>query len=301
MKSMIEISHVTKKFNDFVAIEDLTYTIKDSCIYGLMGYNGAGKTTLLKTIAGIYQADQGRVTINEVPVFENEPLKRTIFLVQDDPYFLTQSSLKTMAKFYKGYYPSWSHKTFHNLTQFFGLDPQARISSFSKGMQRQAALLLGLSTMPQCLLLDEAFDGLDLSKRNMLNHILRQYMAEKKVTVIISSHNLRELEGICDHVGIIKDRKLVFSSAVAEIKHTQHKYRAAFAQTVKSDELLSLGFKMPSQDGRLFTFFWGGNSDEVGVKLSSFQPILIESLPLSLEEIFLEYLEEKDYDVKTIF
>lgn len=238
---MISIEHVTKKYGKTPAVQDVTCTIAAGSIYGLIGYNGAGKTTLLKTIAGIYRPEEGRVTIDGRPVYENEGLKERLFIMTEELYFLPQATLQTMRWFYKGYYPNWSDRTFEKLLAIFDLDPAVKISGFSKGMQRQAGILLALSTRPQYLLLDEAFDGLDLAKRNLMKKLLKRYAKEKIAIVVISSHNLREMEGIIDGVGMLKDRRLFFHSSVQEMKRSRIKYRFSCGFDLTDEDLQGAG------------------------------------------------------------
>lgn len=214
---MIHIDNITKKFDSSMVLKDFTLDIQPGNIYGVVGFNGTGKTTLLKTLCGIYRPEEGHITIDEKAVYENEEIKRTFFMVQEEPLFFPQATLKSMEKFYKGYYPGWSHKTFLMLSDIFGLDTGKRINGFSKGMQRQASIILALSTHPKYLLLDESFDGLDLAKRNLLQKILFAYLKIMGTNIIVSSHNLRELEGLCDYIAMIKDGELYFSSSVEEL------------------------------------------------------------------------------------
>lgn len=197
---MIEIREVTKKYGKFTAVDKLSMTVDKGSVYGLVGYNGAGKTTLLKTVAGIFRADGGSVTVDGVDVFDSADVKRRMFYVPDDLYFNYNSSIEKMAKFYAGYYPKFSFETLDKLCGVFKLDKTARINSFSKGMQRQAAMILGMSTLPEILLLDESFDGLDPAKRSLMNNMLIEYAADRECSIIVSSHNLHELTDICDHV-----------------------------------------------------------------------------------------------------
>lgn len=214
---MIQVEGISKRFGGYQALSDITFSVEDGSVYGLVGYNGAGKTTLLKIIAGVYRADAGRVLIDGVEVGRNRKPDQALFIVADEPYFLPQATPLTMRGFYRGYYPAWSDEVFERLLEIFGLDPRAKVAGFSKGMQRQLGILLGFATGARSMLLDESFDGLDLSKRNLLKRLLKQYAAEKRAAVILSSHNLRELEDAADHLGMIKDSRLTFNGGVAEV------------------------------------------------------------------------------------
>ncbi|MNM44758.1 ABC transporter ATP-binding protein YtrB [compost metagenome] len=301
VENLISIEGVGKTFGRFTALEDITFEIADGRICGLVGYNGAGKTTLLKMIAGIYRPESGRITIDGIPVYENEGIKRRLFMAQDDPFFLPQGSLRSMALFFSGFYPKWSQKTFRDLVDFFELDPDARISGFSKGMQRQAALILAFATMPKYLLMDESFDGLDLSKRNQLKSIMFEYMKKHGTNIVISSHNLRELEGLCDFIAIIRDKRLSFAETVDEMRKRRTKYRIAFPRNDGAERLEAIAARNITRDGDGFIFTWDGGEGELRKMLESSSPLWIASEPMTLEEIFLDEMEDKEYDIATFF
>ena len=218
---MIEIRNITKHFGSFTPLEDITLTVNDGEVYGLVGYNGAGKTTLLKIVAGVYKPDAGTVHIDGVPMHDDRVSHDSLFIVADEPYFLPQATPETMRSFYRGYYPNWSDDVYERMLALFNLDPTAKVAGFSKGMQRQLGILLGFATGARTMLLDESFDGLDLGKRNLLKRLLRQYAREKQAAVVLSSHNLRELEDAADHLGMIKGCHLVFDGSVAAV-HEQY-------------------------------------------------------------------------------
>lgn len=211
---MLEIRGVTKRYGSFTAIEDISFTVADGSVYGLVGYNGAGKTTLLKTVAAVYLPDAGEVLVNGESAHGRRTPERTPFIVADEPYFLPQATPDAMRDYYAGYYPDWSDGTYRNLLALFKLDARAKIGGFSKGMQRQVAILLGLATGARTMLLDESFDGLDLSKRILLKRLLRLYARKRGASVILSSHNLRELEDVADNLGMIEGRHLIFDESV---------------------------------------------------------------------------------------
>lgn len=225
---MIEIANVSKSFDKKTVLEDFTYTVDSGLICGVVGYNGAGKTTILKIVAGIYRADKGRVRLSGEDVYENESLKRRLFLVQDEPFFAPQGTIHSMARFYRGYYPAWSNKTCDRLAEIFGLDPEARLNSFSKGMQRQAALILGLSARPDYLLLDESFDGLDLSKRNLVKNILLTYIKARGINILVSSHNLTEMEDLCDFIALIRNTNQSYTFSVHEMRQNSRTLEEVF-------------------------------------------------------------------------
>ncbi len=298
---MIEVKNLTKKYGKFVAIENLSLTVGKSSVYGLVGYNGAGKTTLLKTIAGIFKPDAGSVTIDGKDVFSHADARRKMFYVPDDLYFGYNYSIEKMAKFYAGYYPDFSYETLDKLCGVFKLDKTAKINSFSKGMQRQAAMILGMSTLPEILLLDESFDGLDPAKRNMMNNMLIEYAADKECSIIVSSHNLHELVDICDHIALINGKKIVFDCSVDEMSASRCKFRVVFNEEKEESDFSDFDIKRFEKDGKIVTLSLGGNAEENEEKLKNMSPLLVEKYPLTLEEIFLEEMEDTDYDFKEIF
>ena len=298
---MIEVRNVTKKFGNFTAIENLSFKVGKSSVYGLVGYNGAGKTTLLKTVAGIYKADGGEVLIDGINSYDSDEVKGKMFFVPDDIYFEAYSTIAKMADFYSGYYSDFSYNLLDRLCGVFGLDKNAKLNSFSKGMQRQAELILGLSTNPQVLLLDESFDGLDPAKRNLMNKMLIEYSAERECSIIISSHNLHELTEICDHIALINGKKIVMDCCVDDISASRCKFRLVFTDDKTEKDFENLSYGKFKQDGKIITLTMKGDSDENEEKLRALNPILVERYPLTLEEIFLEEMEGTDYDFSKIF
>lgn len=298
---MIEIREVTKKYGKFTAVDKLSMTVDKGSVYGLVGYNGAGKTTLLKTVAGIYRADGGSVTGDGIDVFDSADVKRRMFYVPDDLYFNYNSSIEKMAKFYAGYYPKFSFETLDKLCGVFKLDKTARINSFSKGMQRQAAMILGMSTLPEILLLDESFDGLDPAKRSLMNNMLIEYAADRECSIIVSSHNLHELTDICDHIALINGKRIVLDCSVDDISASRCKFRAVFADEKSREDFADFDIKRFDKDGKIVTISLGGDPEENEKKLNAMSPLLVEKYPLTLEEIFLEEMEDTDYDFKEIF
>lgn len=298
---MIEIREVTKKYGKFTAVDKLSMTVDKGSVYGLVGYNGAGKTTLLKTVAGIYRADGGSVTVDGIDVFDSADVKRRMFYVPDDLYFNYNSSIEKMAKFYAGYYPKFSFETLDKLCGVFKLDKTARINSFSKGMQRQAAMILGMSTLPEILLLDESFDGLDPAKRSLMNNMLIEYAADRECSIIVSSHNLHELTDICDHIALINGKRIVLDCSVDDISASRCKFRAVFADEKNREDFADFDIKRFDKDGKIVTLSLGGDPEENEKKLNAMSPLLVEKYPLTLEEIFLEEMEDTDYDFKEIF
>lgn len=300
---MIEVQGVTKKFGDFTAISDIRFTVGDGSLYGLIGYNGAGKTTLLKTITGVYKAESGKVLLDGEDAFDNEKMKQHMFYVPDDIYFQPYANMEKMAKFYNGYYPDFSFETFHKLAEVFSLDTKARLNGFSKGMQRQAEIVLGFATQPDFMLFDETFDGLDPAKRALIKNLINEYMQEKKASIIVSSHDLHELEGLCDHFGLINGKKLVMDSSISELSENRAKFRLVFQNEVTEDDLKRHGIDVKSfkRDGKMLVITTKGDEKETARKLEELSPAVVEAMPLSLEEVFLDEMEGTDYDFAKIF
>ena len=310
---MIEINHVSKSFGDKTVLDDITLIVSDGSIYGLVGYNGAGKTTLLCLMAGLYAPDKGNITADidgsrgvggKLNVYASEAARRDIFLIPDDPYVLPQASLNTMAAFYRGFYPHFSMETFGRLTELFGLDPKKRINGFSKGMKRQAAIILGLSSRARYLLLDESFDGLDPNIRMTVCDLLMEYMAETGATIVMASHNLHEIEHICDTVGMINGTHIVYSCEIEEIKERYTRIRAGFDREITSDALKDIPHGDLSVSGKVLSFICEGNVQAVKSHLEGLGGLcLFETYSLSLEDVFKYEMKKggKSYDVEGLF
>ncbi|MCQ2476432.1 MAG: ABC transporter ATP-binding protein [Clostridia bacterium] len=298
---MISIDRVTKKYGDFTAIENLSMQVPEGSIYGLVGYNGAGKTTLLKSVAGVYGICSGSITVNGKNTFTSPEIRQKMFYVPDEIYFEPFSTIEKMAKLYAGYYPGFSFSTMDKLCGVFKLDKKAKLNSFSKGMQRQAEMILGMSTMPDVLLLDESFDGLDPQKRNLMNGMIVDYVAERNCSVIISSHNLHEISDICDRVALINGKNIVLDCSVDDVSANRCKFRLAFAEEKTQADFSGFDIKKFKGDGKIVTLSLRGNEEENEEKLRQMNPLLLEKFPLTLEEIFLEEMEDSDYDFKEIF
>lgn len=235
--------------------------------------------------------------------FDNELMKQHMFYVPDDIYFQPYANMEKMAKFYNGYYPEFSFDTFHKLAEVFGLDTKARLNGFSKGMQRQAEIVLGFSTQPSFMLFDETFDGLDPAKRALIKNMITEYMQEKNASIIVSSHDLHELEGLCDHFGLINGKKLVLDSSISELSENRAKFRLVFPEDVSEEQIKALGIDVKSfkKDGKMVIITVKGDEKEAAEKLNALSPAMVESLPLSLEEVFLDEMEGTDYDFTQIF
>lgn len=298
---MIKISNLTKTFEDFTAVDNVSIEVGNASIYGLVGYNGAGKTTMLKMIAGVYTPDSGTVEIDGTNLFVHPEKKQELFYVPDDLYFGLSASMKSMAKFYSSYYPAFCMDTFYKLSDLFGLNVNKKIAGFSKGMQRQAEIILGLSTMPKVLLLDESFDGLDPAKRNLTKKLLLDYMAEKECSIIISSHNLHELADMCDHIALMNGQKIAINCAVDDMNGSRCKFRLVYTENVDRNIFKGIDYKNYKSDGKIVSFTVSKNIEEAEKIIGFTGPVLVEKFPLSLEEIFLEEMEDTDYDFEKLF
>lgn len=296
---MIEIKNVTKKYGDFTAIEDITLTIPNSSIYGLVGYNGAGKTTLLKVAAGVIKAESGEVLYDNENVYDNAKVRENLFYVPDNFYTLSGASLKRMGKFYKGYYPNFSDEVFNKMIDIMNIDASKNISSFSKGMQRQAQVILAMSTMPKYLLFDEVFDGIDPSKRNLLKKLFINYMSQSECSILMSSHNLIEIADMCDHVALINGKKLQLDISADEASSAYVKYRLIFNESVDESIFANIENKGIVADGRLATIIVSSSFDENVFK--SLGAIHIDAINLSLEELILNEMEDRNCDISKIF
>jgi len=300
---LIEIKNVTKCYGKYKAIEGISFSVKEGSIYGLIGYNGAGKTTLLKTASGVYKANGGEILYDSENIYDNARQKARLFYVPDDIYFKPYASMNKMAAFYNGYYRNFSYDTFRSLTDVFGLDPKKNLNGFSKGMQRQAELVLAMATNPDFLLLDESFDGLDPQKRQIIKNLVKEYVKDRGAHVIISSHNLHDLEDLCDRFGLINGKKLVLDHDLSDVGNDFTKYRMAFAE---DDDKFEEDFAMVplskfTKDSRLITVTVKGEKEKAEELIRAMNPVYLEQFPMSMEEIFLEEVEGVDYDFSQIF
>ncbi len=297
---MIQATGLVKKFDDYAALDHLDLEIKKASVYGLVGTNGAGKSTLLRTIAGIYQADSGMVSLDGVDVYEQVNIKSRIFLVADDLYFLPGATLTEMAKFYSVLYPSWSWEKYQKLCQAFPIGDKKKINTFSKGMKRQAAIILALSVQPELLLLDEAFDGLDPVIRLAVRKLIADEVASREMTVIISSHNLRELEDLCDHVAILHQGKLLLEKELDDLRLGFCKIQAAFKPALDLSQLSQIEILHQESQGSVIQLIVRGNREDVVPYLESFKPLILDCVPLTLEEVFIHEMEVVGYDYNNI-
>lgn len=297
---MIEVKSLTKKFGTKAALDGVSFQIGGGSVFGLVGSNGAGKSTFLRTCAGIYAPDGGNILVDGKAPFENTQVKSRICFIPDYPYFPPQSTLYDMAKFYTGIYPRWDPKKFEDLCKLFSLPKKKRISTFSKGMQRQAALICALSACPDYLLMDEIFDGLDPVMRQLLKKLVSQEVVDKQMTVIIASHNLRELEDLCDHVGLFHKGGILLEKDIDALRLGVCKVQAAFKQMPEESAFEPLEILQWETRGSLLNLVVRSSQEEIMQKLNAMHPLFSEVLPLTLEEVFISEMEVAGYDINNI-
>ncbi len=295
---MIEVRNVSKSFDGFKALNQLSINVPTGAIYGLVGPNGAGKSTIIRHITGIYRQDEGEVLVNGEPVYENPNVKKEIAYIPDDVFFFAQSTIKDMMKFYKGVCPSFSVERYEKLRKAFELNENSKMRSLSKGMQKQAAFWLMVSMCPKVLVLDEPVDGLDPVMRRQVWGILMSNVAENGTTVLVSSHNLRELEDVCDHVGIMNKGKLLLERNLSDLQDNIAKVQLALPDGKTLPKELKILHH--SSTGRLQTIIVRGKAEEITNQLAACEPLFMDVVPLSLEEIFIYELGGEHYEVKDI-
>jgi ABC-2 type transport system ATP-binding protein len=296
---MIEVRDLRKSFDGFYALNGVNATVKKGYVYGLVGPNGAGKTTLIKHLAGVFVPDSGTITVDGQQVYESVSIKSRMFYIPDDIYFFPQASVSDMKKYYKSIYPSFDEVRFQKLQEVFPIDSKKGLKRFSRGMQKQAAFWLGISTRPDIMLLDEPVDGLDPVMRRKVWGVLLQDVAERGLTVFVSSHNLRELEDVCDHVGIMHEGKVILERSLTELQNNIVKLQVAFESELP-EEVNKLNILSRQQTGRIWIIIVRGNREEILSEINKLKPLLVDALPLSLEEIFIYELGGMDYAVKNI-
>jgi ABC-2 type transport system ATP-binding protein len=297
---MIEVEQVSKHFEQIEALHDVTMQVRKGSIYGLVGSNGAGKTTLLKILAGLYRQDSGAVRVDAEPIYENNEVKARLVFISDNLYWFLNFTVEDMANFYRSIYSRWDQERYSKLGAAFEIDPRCRLKTLSKGMQRQVAFWLGLSLTPDILILDEPLDGLDPVMRQKVKNLIVQDVAAREMTVLISSHNLRDLEGICDQIGILHHGQMLIQKDPDDLQAGLHKIQAAFSGGIpeallQEEPVLSWG----SRNGVL-TFIASGSHEEIVRQMQAYGPALLDVLPLTLEEIFIYEMGENGYDIKSI-
>ena len=296
---MIEARDIVKKFDGFAALDGASLTVPTGSVYGLVGPNGAGKSTLIRHLTGIYRQDAGTVAIGGETIWENAALKARVAAIPDDWFYFNQSSIRDMMRFYKGFYPTFSMERYEKLKKVFNIDEKKTIRRLSKGMQKQVAFWLALSCMPDYLILDEPVDGLDPVMRRQVWSLMMGDVSERGTTVLVSSHNLRELEDVCDHVGIMDHGKVLLERSLAQLQDNMVKLQVVF-----QDGVMEVPAEIPvlhaSRVGRIHTLIMRMNAEEATAKLATYNPLLVDAVPLTLEEIFIYELGGADYAVKDI-
>lgn len=297
---MIEIKNITKSFGSVKSLDDVTFSVPDGSVFGLIGSNGSGKSTLMRVVAGTYKEDCGEILVDNGRVWENPAMKEKVVYLSDEQFFVQYCTMSDMARLYASVYPAFDKRRFIELAIMFGLDTSRKVNSFSKGMQKQISVILGLSSGAKYLLCDETFDGLDPVMRQLVKRLFAEAIAEKNMTIMIASHNLRELEDICDHVALLHKGKLLFEHELDDMKLNIFKIQAVFGDGVDPKSVEGLDVISSERLGSVYTMIVRGTQDEITGKLSQLSPSLLEFIPLTLEEIFITEMEDRGYDSSKI-
>ena len=296
---MLEAKNVVKTFDGFRALDGATMTVPKGAVYGLVGPNGAGKSTIIRHLTGVYRPDSGQLLLDGESVWENPAVKRRMAVIGDDWYYFPQASIAEMARFYEGMYPTFSRERYEKMKAVFPLNEKQPIRRMSKGMQKQAAFWLTMSCMPEVLVLDEPVDGLDPVMRRQVWSLLLDDVAARGTTVLVSSHNLRELEDVCDHVGIMSKGRILLERSLSELQDNTVKLQVVFPG--EEPELPNqLKILHRSAVGRVHTYIVRGSSEEILRRMQITNPVLLEAIPLTLEEIFIYEMGGEDYAVRDI-
>ena len=297
---MVEVKNLVKTFEGFRALDNATLTVPKGTVYGLVGPNGAGKSTVIRHLTGVYRPDSGEVLLDGAPIYENPAVKQRLVVIGDDWYYFTQASIAEMAKLYAGMYPTFSWERYEKMKQVFPLNDKQMIRRMSKGMQKQAAFWLTMCCMPEYLILDEPVDGLDPVMRRQVWSLLLGDVAERGTTVLVSSHNLRELEDVCDHVGIMAKGKVHLERSLSDLQDNTVKLQVAYSTEEEPTLPAELQVLHRSRVGRVYTYIMRGNMEHICRRMQITQPILLEAIPLTLEEIFIYEMGGADYAVRDI-
>ena len=298
---MLEAKEVVKSFDGFRALDSATLTVPKGTVYGLVGPNGAGKSTIIRHFTGVYRPDSGKLLLEGAPIWENIDAKRRMVVIPDDWYYFPQASIAEMAKLYAGAYPSFSWERYERMKQVFPLNDRQMLRRMSKGMQKQAAFWLTMCCMPEYLILDEPVDGLDPVMRRQVWSLLLGDVAERGTTVLVSSHNLRELEDVCDHVGIMNKGKVLLERSLSDLQDNTVKLQVAYETAEEPRLPAELQILHRSVLGRVYTYILRGNREEICRRMRELtHPILLEAIPLTLEEIFIYEMGGADYAVRDI-
>ena len=297
---MIQATQARKCFGDIGAVDSITAQIETGSVYGLIGTNGAGKSTFLRMLAGVLRCDSGSIEIDGEAVWENPAVKERFFFLSDDQHTLPNATPAVMKRFYGRLYPRFSPARFDSLMDAFGLDKNRKIRTFSKGMKKQLSVICALAAQTDYIFCDETFDGLDPVMRQAVKGLFAADVAERELTPIIASHNLRELEDICDHVGLLHKGGILLSRDLDELKLGIHKLQAVFRRKPTDYELRQLDVLSQESRGSLLSLVVRGDQEEIGRVIAQLEPVFFEFLPLSLEEIFISETEVAGYDIRKI-
>ncbi|WP_071441343.1 ABC transporter ATP-binding protein [Traorella massiliensis] len=290
---MLKVEAVSKKLGNKTVLENCSLTVQNGSVLGLIGPNGAGKSTLLRCICDVYQCDEGSITLDGETIHENEYLKQNILYLSDDPYYMYNATIKDMKEFYQIFYPQFDEQLYQKYLKIFKLDENKVMNNFSKGMKRQAFILMALAISPKLLLLDESFDGLDPMMRLLFKRAISECIEKKDISIIISSHNLRELEDICDAFAILEDAHIETSGMIDDTKEAIHKIQIAFREEKNREDFESLDIMHYAKTGRIITLVVKGNLEEIKHQIQSLDPLMMDILPVNLEEIFIYEMERK--------
>lgn len=298
---MITVRGLTKSFDDYQALNDLSINVKSGSIYGLVGTNGSGKTTLIKHLTGILKPDEGEILFDGDPVYENETLKGEIGFIPDDLSFFSSYTMRDVAKYYRSIYPVWDEERFQRMSEKFDFSHRKKLQNFSKGMQKQAAFILTMCIHPKYLVLDEPIDGLDPLVRKTVYKYIIDDISQEDISVIISSHNLREMDGICDTIGILDKGKIRVERDLDELKADIHKVQVAFNNpSTPEDRYKSLNVVHRESRGSVELLIIKDDAEKVRRVIGENKPLIFDMLPLTLEEIFIYELGGDDYEIKDI-
>ena len=297
---MLEAKNIVKIFDGFRALDEATLTVPKGTVYGLVGPNGAGKSTIIRHFTGVYRPDSGEILLDGEPVYENPAVKQRLAVIGDDWYYFPQASIAEMAKLYAGMYPAFNWERYEKMKQVFPLNDKQMIRRMSKGMQKQAAFWLTMCCMPEYLILDEPVDGLDPVMRRQVWSLLLGDVAERGTTVLVSSHNLRELEDVCDHVGIMNKGKVLLERSLSDLQDNTVKLQVAYQSEGEPTLPAELQVLHRSRVGRVYTYIMRGNAETICRRMQITEPLLLEAIPLTLEEIFIYEMGGADYAVRDI-
>lgn len=297
---MIELKGVTKNFDNFKVLENIDLTIPKGSAFGLLGSNGAGKSTILRLLSGIYKAEGGNVLIDGEEVYDNIPIKQKVFFINDETIQFSNFTLNELKNFYKGFYPNFSQELFEKLRNSINLPLNKKLSQFSKGMKRQAIVITALACQTDYLLLDEAFDGLDPTMHIIVKRMIVDAIIDRDLTTIISSHNLKEINEVCDTVALLHEGKIIFSKDLDSVKGNIHKIQTAFPEAYTAEDFSELQIMHFEKNQSIYYMIIKGDEDEIRKQLAPKNPLILDVIPLSLEEIFIYEMEVLGYDYNKI-